>query len=101
MRRWESLLAGALLLATLPSGLRAATLPEALSTPAPVPDLDITQPKQNGGPPHASLRPGLSRPDFGTTATSQGFTPGSSYSDMFDGHFFRVMPTLRLNVPFQ
>lgn len=110
MTRWEKLLLGALLLAmpsvgalaaTTPSPL-AATTPAPLATPAPMPNLDLEQPAgRDSGPSRASVVPGLSRPGFGMTGDSQGYTAGSSYSDAFDGRFFRVMPTLRLSVPLQ
>lgn len=105
MRRWEPLLLGALLLAMPPVGpLAAATPPPPappLATPAPMPDLDLEQPAgRDSAPARPSVVPGLSRPGFGMTADSQGYTAGSSYSDTFDGRF-RVMPTLRLSVPLQ
>ncbi len=98
------LLVGALLLAAAPVGKLAAappSPPSPLATPAPMPDLDLTQPPgPDSGPARPSLMPGLSRPGYGTTADSQGYTAGSTYSEAFDGRF-RVMPTLRLSVPLQ
>jgi len=115
--RWEPLLLGALLLAvpsvgalaaTTPSpllttavGPLAATTPSPLATPAPMPNLDLEQPTgRDNGPSRPKVVPGLSRPSYGMTGDSQGYTAGSSYSDAFDGRF-RVMPTLRLSVPLQ
>ena len=112
---------GALLLAASPIGpSRAATGPRPpqmavahadpslvpdgpppLATPAPVPDLDATQPPpRSDGPTGASLMPGISRPSLGPTLESQGYTAGSSYTDAFDARF-HPMPTLRLSVPLQ
>ncbi len=102
MTHRHRLLLGALLLALPQVGPLAATTPSPLATPAPMPDLDLEQPAgPASGPARPSLRPGLSRPGYGATGDSQGYTAGSSYSDAFDGRFFRVMPTLRLSVPLQ
>ncbi len=104
MRAWQPAMLGALLLTAPhpgPSFAAASPPPAELATPAPMPDLDAVRPRgPDDGPPRASVTPGLSRPYFGPTADSQGYTEGSSYSNAFDARF-RLLPTLRLSVPLQ